>query len=264
LLEHTNFHEECHEGKARLIGEGTQPLVCTPMVEKTKESIICELEKILLKSPDIIEWRADFFEDLADTEEVVTLGNKIKEITDDIPVIFTIRSIREGGQPISLSDAEAIELKAAICKKTNIEYVDCELSNKREYIQYLREISKQSNTKIIGSFHNFQYTPSKEVLFTKLSEAEGYGMDAAKVAVMPKQLEDVLLLLSVTLEAKNKLKIPVITMSMGELGAVTRMIGGIFGSSLTFAVGQSTSAPGQIPIEDLREIINIMRKYGGC
>jgi 3-dehydroquinate dehydratase-1 len=86
-------------------------------------------------------------------------------------------------------------------------------------------------------------------------------MDVAKAAVMPKQLEDILVLLTATLEAKNKLKIPVITMSMGELGAVTRMIGGHFGSVLTFAAGHSTSAPGQIPIEDLKQIIGIMNKY---
>lgn len=261
MTKHVNLYEKSPGGKAKFIGEDTKPLVCTPVVEKNKESILWELEKILLKNPDIIEWRADFFEALADTEQVVALGNNIKEVAGDIPVIFTIRSPREGGQYILLSDEEVIELNATICMKTNIEYVDCELSNKREHILYLHQISNQNNTKLIGSFHNFEYTPCKQFLYDKLKEAEQYGMDAAKVAVMPKKLEDVLELLSATLEAKNKLKIPVITMSMGELGAVTRMIGGIFGSSLTFAVGQSTSAPGQIPIEDLRKIIGIVQKY---
>jgi 3-dehydroquinate dehydratase I len=261
LNKHTNLYEEGTKVKAKFIGENTKPLVCTPLVEKSKKNIIYELEKILLKNPDIIEWRGDFFEGLADTEQVVDLCNKIKETVGDIPVIFTIRSIREGGQPISLTYAEANELNAAICTRTNIDYVDCELSNQREHIRYLRQISRESKTKLIGSFHNFEHTPCKQLLYDKLKEAEEYGMDVAKVAVMPRQLEDVLELLSATLEAKNKLKIPVITMSMGELGAVTRMIGGIFGSSLTFAVGQSTSAPGQIPIEDLRKIIDIVQKY---
>jgi 3-dehydroquinate dehydratase-1 len=41
-------------------------------------------------------------------------------------------------------------------------------------------------------------------------------------------------------------------MSMGEEGGITRIAGGLFGSDLTFALGKASSAPGQIPIADLR------------
>jgi 3-dehydroquinate dehydratase-1 len=41
-------------------------------------------------------------------------------------------------------------------------------------------------------------------------------------------------------------------MSMGEQGAVTRLAGGLFGSDITFAVGKASSAPGQIPIAEMR------------
>lgn len=254
-----NLNEE--KVSMQLINKEAQSLICTPLIGRSKEIILNELEEILLKKPDILEWRADYFDSLEDTEEVVALVSKIKLTTGNIPMIFTIRSNREGGQPILLSERETIELSAAICKRTSIEYVDCELSNRPEDIQYLCRISHENNTKLIASFHNFEYTPDSDQLFGKFIEAEAYGMDVAKIAVMPKQLEDVLRLLDVTLEAKRKIKIPVITMSMGELGAVTRMIGGIFGSSLTFGVGQSTSAPGQVPIEDLRQVINIVQKY---
>jgi len=47
---------------------------------------------------------------------------------------------------------------------------------------------------------------------------------------------------------------------MGPLGAVTRLLGGVFGSSLTFAVGATASAPGQIPIEDLQTVLAIIQK----
>ena len=94
-------------------------------------------------------------------------------------------------------------------------------------------------------------------------QAELYSADVAKVAVMPQTLEDVLTLFSVTLEAKNRLKIPLITVSMGGLGAVTRMFGGVFGSSVSFAVGQNSSAPGQVPIEDLNTVFKIISKSIG-
>ena len=52
-------------------------------------------------------------------------------------------------------------------------------------------------------------------------------------------------------------------MSMGPLGAVTRMIGGVFGSSLSFAVGEGSSAPGQMPIADLVAVYEIIRRARG-
>ncbi len=51
---------------------------------------------------------------------------------------------------------------------------------------------------------------------------------------------------------------------MGPLGAVTRMIGGVFGSSLSFAIGEGASAPGQIPIADLKTIYEIVARTRGA
>jgi len=45
------------------------------------------------------------------------------------------------------------------------------------------------------------------------------------------------------------------------MGAISRMAGWIFGSQLIFAVGDKSSAPGQILIEDLRTIMKTMKKY---
>ena len=85
------------------------------------------------------------------------------------------------------------------------------------------------------------------------------GADIAKVAVMPKNYKDVLILLNATLKARTEhLEIPIITMSMGPEGGVTRLAGGLFGSDLTFAIGKEASAPGQIPIGDLRQAMSVL------
>lgn len=71
---------------------------------------------------------------------------------------------------------------------------------------------------------------------------------------MPKSHHDIMVLLNATLKARTEaLQIPIITMSMGELGIVTRIAGGVFGSDITFAIGKDPSSPGQIPIEKLRK-----------
>ena len=79
------------------------------------------------------------------------------------------------------------------------------------------------------------------------------GAHIAKAAVMPNSQRDVLVLLNATLKARTEaLQIPIITMSMGKLGIVTRIAGGLFGSDITFAAGKEASSPGQIPIGKLR------------
>jgi 3-dehydroquinate dehydratase I len=76
-------------------------------------------------------------------------------------------------------------------------------------------------------------------------------------------MEDVLTLLTATLQASRQLEIPVVSMAMGPLGAITRLCGWAFGSAMTFGVGESSSAPGQMPIEDLVAGLAIARKALG-
>ena len=249
--------------KGNIMGAEARPLICTPLIGKTTEAILLELTEVLTKKPDIIEWRADFFDGIASTDQIIGVARQIQQTAGDTPIIFTIRSFQEGGQKIPLSDEQIIEVNAAVCRETAVEYVDCELRNSPEQIGYLRDIATQNHTGIIMSYHNFDHTPAKAALLAKLVEAEKSGADVAKIAVMPHNLDDVLILLQVTLDAKNSLKIPVITMSMGEYGALTRMVGGVFGSTVTFAVGQGSSAPGQIPIEDLRRVLEIVERAMG-
>jgi 3-dehydroquinate dehydratase I len=97
-------------------------------------------------------------------------------------------------------------------------------------------------------------------LFDRYRQAQALGGDIGKLAVMPRSSADVLALLQATLQASSELAIPVAGMSMGALGAVTRLAGGEFGSALTFAVGQAASAPGQLPIEELRRALALLRR----
>jgi 3-dehydroquinate dehydratase-1 len=246
-----------------MIGQTEQPLICTPLVATSANEILLELTSVLTKQPDIIEWRADFFEDISQADQVIAVANTIKKTAGHIPVIFSLRSAQEGGQPIPLSQEQAAELNVAVCRNTSIDYLDCELSSNPLYIRKLKDVAEMTGTKIIGSYHNFSCTPGREELVNQFSQAVKYRLDVAKVAVMPQCMEDVLTLLSASLEAKSKLSIPLIAISMGKQGVASRLIGGMFGSALTFGVGLEASAPGQVPIEDLQAIRSIIEKSLG-
>lgn len=245
--------------KGKEIG-GEKPLICVPLVGKHDEDIINELEKILDKKPDLIEWRADHYENLANTECVLKVLGRITEETQEIPIIFTIRSIKEGGEEISLTEREKLELIEQVCYSGSIDIFDYELVNDNEDIQFLCEVAKKHEVKLILSYHNFESTPDFETMVGKCREAESMGADIAKVSVMPTKMEDVLLLLQATEVANQEVNIPLITISMGQYGSISRMSGWLFGSAVTFAIGEQSSAPGQVPIEDLREILRLMKK----
>ncbi|MCF6094904.1 type I 3-dehydroquinate dehydratase [Microaerobacter geothermalis] len=242
---------------------GNQPLICTPLIGAYFDQVMDEVENICQKQPDMIEWRADFFKGLDDTHQVIHTVSKIREAVGETPLIFTIRSEKEGGQPISLAEKEKVQLFADVCKSGQVDIIDYELVNNVEDIQYLRQVSREFGVHMIMSYHNFESTPGASAIIEKLLRAEFYGADVAKVAVMPKSQEDVLVLLKATEDAYKLLKIPMVTMSMGGLGAITRMFSWVFGSNITFAIGHQGSAPGQIPIEDLKSVIQITQRSLG-
>lgn len=160
------------EVRGKIIGGGKLPLICTPLIGKNRALVLDELTGILGKGPDLIEWRADFFEDIADVQEVLQTAAQIRQAAGDIPVLFTIRSAKEGGQPIALSEEQAVELYAAVCRSKSIDLIDFELSNPQELIINLRKIASENSVKLILSYHNFELTPSPESISLKFREAE--------------------------------------------------------------------------------------------
>jgi 3-dehydroquinate dehydratase-1 len=127
-------------------------------------------------------------------------------------------------------------------------------------LKQLREVSAANGVAMIMSYHNFQMTPDAATLDGKFLDAERLGADVAKVAVMPQNVQDVLALLAATDRASQALGIPLISMSMGGVGSLSRVMGWVCGSAATFAVGKSSSAPGQIAIEDLRLVLATISK----
>ena len=97
----------------------------------------------------------------------------------------------------------------------------------------------------------------KDELTRRMILMDEMGADILKIAVMPKSTTDVLELLLATEEMGRLYSDkPVITMSMGPLGLISRLAGETFGSALTFGAGEKASAPGQIPAKQLKDILN--------
>jgi 3-dehydroquinate dehydratase-1 len=249
--------------RGKPLAGGVMPVICTPLIGESREELLAEVAAVLPVQPDVIEWRADFFATLADTDQVIDTAHALKDASRGLPILFTRRATSEGGRIVSLSEPRVLQLYEAVCAARCVDLIDYELSQPSEAFQRVRAASRRHEIAMVGSYHNFQSTPAVEALLGMFREAQTRGADVGKVAVMPRSLGDVLTLLAATHQASASLDIPLISMSMGGYGSVSRMIGGVFGSALTFAVGKSSSAPGQIPIEELRAVLATVRRAVG-
>lgn len=242
---------------------GETPLVCTPLVGRTRERLLREVAGILPKKPDLFEWRVDHFGAIADSAAVLATLHALRAEVGSLPIIFTCRAERVGGHACGLDEPQVTQLYAAVCASRQVQFVDFELDSDAAQVAQVRASTRTHEVRLILSYHNVSYTPGTDFMVERFLEAERLGADVAMVQVRPRDRGDVLRLLAATAEADTKSRIPLISMSIGPLGSVSRLVGGLFGSSLTFAVGDKASAPGQIPIGDLIGVFDVIRRARG-
>lgn len=236
-----------------VFGEGT-PKICLPIVDRTHETIIETLDSYKDLDYDVVEIRLDFYEDLLNGK-ITHLLEDIKKHTDKL-VLATIRTAKEGGQA-ECTSLEYMHLIKEICN-AHIDLVDIELSQGYESIMELVAYAHKKDVHVVMSEHHFDETPQIEDMQETLEKMEILGADLPKLAVMPQNKQDLLRLLQATLYASEHLRKPIITMSMGDLGRLSRMTGEYFGSTMTFATAKDASAPGQVPLEDLKKVLEVI------
>ena len=123
----------------------------------------------------------------------------------------------------------------------------------------LVEQAHTAGVPVVCSSHDFAKTPPRAELVHRMVAMQQAGADLPKVAVMPQSRTDVLELLAATAKmAEHHPETPVITMSMGALGAVSRLAGETFGSAMTFANPGQASAPGQISLDIVNEVLDAL------
>ncbi|MEE1113955.1 MAG: type I 3-dehydroquinate dehydratase [Eubacterium sp.] len=236
-----------------VLGAGI-PKICVPVTGKDREEIIAQTQEALRSGADLVEWRADYFEQIRDPEAALQIVATMTYILQNVPLLFTFRTAEEGGvMPLNAGEyAEIIRWAAA---EPRIPIIDIEGNHAEFDAEVLTTEVHTAGKKVIASAHFFKETPKKGDMMIILDKLERTGADIIKLAVMPSDVKDVLKLMDVTAEKDAATDRLLITMSMGELGRVTRVSGRITGSVLTFGTAGAASAPGQIPVEELRSMM---------
>lgn len=241
------------------IGEG-KPKVVVPLVGRTEKEILREAAIVKTYEPDIVEWRADFFEEVDNIAAVLKLVQKLRNLFNEELLLFTFRSVKEGGNR-EIDEDYYFDMNQLVIQSGVVDLVDVELFSKEETVKALTAKANEFEVYIMMSNHDFSQTPSKQEIIDRLEKMQQYGADLLKIAVMPQSVNDVLTLLDATNTMKQQCDAPIVTMSMGNLGVISRLAGEVFGSDLTFGTVKAASAPGQIPIGELKSALHIIHKY---
>ena len=239
------------------IGEGI-PKICVPVVGITREEIITEAKSFSSIPVDLVEWRVDWFEQVFDLEKVLGLLKELREVLGELPLLMTFRTSKEGGEKsISASDYARLNIEAA--KSGYVDLIDVEIFTGDEIVKEIIDAVHNYGVKVIASNHDFDKTPDKDDIVERLRKMQELGADIPKIAVMPQSAKDVLTLLSATDEMVTKYADrPIITMSMAGTGLISRLCGEVFGSAITFGAAKKASAPGQMEVNDLSTVLQLL------
>lgn len=231
------------------------PKICIPLTGGGMPALLSEMQEVRDLPADLYEWRIDTFFG-SYSEGLDALNRKLA----GKPLLCTLRTKKEGGRA-ELAPEGYEAFLSGLLDRGGFQLLDIELSCGEDRVKRLLERARCKGIGTVVSLHDFEKTPPEEEIFRTLEKMKKLGADLPKVAVMPESPRDVLSLLSATLRARETLG-PVITVSMGSLGKLSRISGQIFGSCLTFGSGQSSSAPGQINAEDLQAILEDISPLG--
>ncbi len=240
------------------IGKGI-PKICVPVVDHNQQDIIAEMMRLGELDIDLIELRIDYFDDLLNDQKLKDLFGAIATLSLKQGIILTYRSEKEGGNG-KLTIQEYIELYKLAVDSGAFDIYDVELSSGTNAIITLTSLIHQADKKVLMSMHDFKRTPSMDTMLEKFKSMDSLEADILKVAVMPEDYKEVLVLMETTLRANEIYNRPIVTMSMSKMGLATRLMGEQFGSAITFGKAKEGSAPGQIDVASLKQALQIIHE----
>ena len=219
------------------------------VVAAISENPIETVRSAKLLGADILEIRFDLL-GITSSHDAKKLIYDIKSATN-LPCIATNRLQSEGGK-WSGTEEDRIALLIDILEL--VDAVDIELSAGEDVRKRVVQSAKDANRTVIVSSHDFNKTPAVDLMRKTLDDCFDAGADLAKLAVMPKSMQDVLNLLQVTQDSKA----PVCTISMGDLGKHSRIVAPCYGSVLTYGSVGDAVAPGQLRVDELKTALEML------
>jgi 3-dehydroquinate dehydratase / shikimate dehydrogenase len=156
--------------------------------------------------------------------------------------IATCRRRVGGGKFPGSAAKELFWLRRA--KAAGCQWCDLEVETLRELTG--KTVERCELPRTLLSIHDFKKTPK---LSARTLLAANRAVDAVKVAALARTFSDGTRLLQITRGTETVVAVP-----MGEIGLPTRILGLRQGSALVYAPVAAETAPGQIPLREMKEL----------
>ncbi|CAL9120544.1 unnamed protein product [Musa textilis] len=140
-------------------------LVCVPLVAKTVEQMVAEMAAARARAADLVEIRLDHLAVFHPRRDLqLLLKNR------PLPALVTYRPKWEGGE---YEGDDSLRFKVA-----------------GDFVRFISG-KRPENFKLIVSSHNYQSTPSRDVLGSLVVRIQAVGADIVKIATTASDIVDV-------------------------------------------------------------------------
>lgn len=235
-----------------------------PITAKTERQAIEQAQALARHSDvDVVEFRIDLLDIaqdiLANNPKIIALGEQLSQILQK-PLIATIRTATEGGK-LAINDSDYATVYRDYLTNPFMQLLDIEMFKQTAIVENLVNLAHAKKVLVIMSSHDFSGTPAQTEIEQRLLQQDTLGADILKIAVMPQTRAEVLTLMNATLSVSEQTDKPLITMAMGQLGAISRVATASVGGSLSFGMVGEASAPGQIEVSKLKQLLQTIQPF---
>ena len=193
-----------------------------------------DVDAVLADGADVLELRIDQFASRDGNHVVDEIGR-----FSGIPLLGTIRNPAEGG---AWAGSEGDRAALFVQILPHVDALDIELSA-REIREEVISAARSAGKLVIGSYHDFDSTPSYEALAATAEDGNAAGVHIVKIGATCQDNGDLRRLARFTLEYAAQ---GLITIGMGPAGLPSRVLFPALGSLLTYTFLGEPTAPGQL------------------
>jgi len=243
------------------IGEG-RPGTIVSITGSNADEVVRQARRLGGRTDiDIVEYRLDHLHGGDDPATVTPTLEPVTAAISGKPLIVTFRTKAEGGEQ-EITPESFARLYETIAAHGKGDLFDIQLAlMEHPAVTALKGQLQGKGLCVILSAHDFHKTPATETLLSLLRQQQRLGADICKIATMPQDFEDVMRLMQATWTMRRDFaERPLFTMAMGGIGALSRLGGEAFGSSLAVGSAGEASAPGQIDIGALHATTELLHK----
>jgi 3-dehydroquinate dehydratase / shikimate dehydrogenase len=221
----------------------TIPRLCVALGFSTVAELGRIAEKEYKDGATFFEFRLDY---LKDPSSGLDLINKFRRVHPETQILATCRHRQAHGHFGGSTEKQIGLLRSSAEAGATLLDLEIEVAEKSQAaVKPLRELAQ-----LVVSYHNFQNTPALDGVLRRLSKVPA---DIYKIATMARKPTDNLRLIQFVQRNENR---SLVTLTMSEVGAASRILMPSLGSMFTYAAPSDVpgTAPGQLSAKTLRSL----------